>query len=128
MTLSLQSVARRSAERLGTEATAPSTAGGDDAGSNGLAQPAEKSKSVIAMPGSWPIADDSRLALRGRSTSAIACLTSLILHATVVAGLVWSPMPNAIGSSGAELEAVSVDLVTAAALESLATRASATNF
>lgn len=60
-----------------------------------------------------------------RKRGLAAGVASVMLHVALIAWLVWSPPQDAVGGGGVELDAVSVDLVTAAALESLAARASA---
>ena len=61
---------------------------------------------------------------RRRSRSVLAVMASLIVHGAALAWILHQPTVEAIGGGGQDLEAVSVEIVTAAALESLSSHAS----
>lgn len=57
-----------------------------------------------------------------RLVFSVACIASFILHATLIAAAVWRAPQLQIGAGGQELDAVSVEIVTASALESAASK------
>jgi protein TonB len=61
---------------------------------------------------------DATSASRGPFVSAL--IAAGLLHLALATALVWQPADRVAGSSGVELDAVSVEIVTAAALESTA--------
>ncbi|MGE3914240.1 MAG: TonB family protein [Hyphomicrobiaceae bacterium] len=67
-------------------------------------------------------------AIAQRSSSGIRAIASrfisLILHATLLIWLIHHPPIDGIGAGGQDLEAVSVEVISAAALESMSARAS----
>lgn len=60
-----------------------------------------------------------------QASTALAVLISLLLHGAALAWIVYQPPIETIGGGGQNLEAISIEVVTAAALESLSSKASA---
>ena len=80
-------------------------------------------RSLLRGSERWP-RPDQRLA-KPRSLASSAA--SLAIHGALLAWLVWQPPTKTFGNAGHELDAVSVEMISAAALESLSTKKAGAN-